>query len=155
MQMLATVTASSGSLVDIDATLFIQLGLFLLMFILLRSLLFKPVLGLIEARRQATEGRRAQALSLLEEASRLSEEVEEKLQKARKEAKSDRKQLLDEARSSERDIMSNARSSAHALMEESQKKAESEARHVVAELEAQTRSLAKSVAHKALGRPIQ
>lgn len=153
--MLATVTASSGSLVDIDQTLFIQLGVFLVMFLLLRTLLFKPVLGLIEARRRATDGRRVEAHALEEEAKQLSDEVERKLRKARKEAKAERKKLLDEARASERDIISNARSSAHALMEEAQKKAESEALQVAAELKGQTKTLAESVAHKALGRPVQ
>ena len=56
MSVVNTIHLSSGSLVDIDATLLIQLGVFIVMIGLLKKLLFGPVIRLVEARFDATEG---------------------------------------------------------------------------------------------------
>src|SRR5688500_3063399 len=65
------VMLSGGSPVDLDGSLFVQLGIFFIAFFILRSLVFRPVMELFDARTAAMEGSR-------EEAKRLETEAEGK-----------------------------------------------------------------------------
>ena len=57
--------ASERPLINVDATLFINIGLWILLFLILRSLLWRPMLKLIDAREnQASRARCAEAKRL-------------------------------------------------------------------------------------------
>ncbi|MBI4745698.1 MAG: hypothetical protein HY786_03945, partial [Deltaproteobacteria bacterium] len=73
----ATVLASARSIVDIDATVLVELGLFLLCFLALRSLVFKPLLRLVDERRAQTQGAREEARKFEAEAEAEPEAVVE------------------------------------------------------------------------------
>ncbi len=70
---------SGGSLVDIDGTLFIQLALFLCMFVFLYLALFRPMIRLIEARRDAIEGTRGRAQDMMREAETFTKEIQKQV----------------------------------------------------------------------------
>ena len=50
------VLLSSGPILDIDATLFVYLGVFLLLFLILRALVFRPMMALFDERERAIDG---------------------------------------------------------------------------------------------------
>ena len=152
MIMFSTITASSGSLVDIDATLLIQLGLFLFMLLVLTHLVFKPVIALIEARREATEGMMASAVALEKEAATLNASVSEKLQESRKEAVKEREKRLFDATLREREIMTKAREEAHEKITSMKQRAVSDLSDTRAKLISETAMYVSEVTAKILGR---
>ena len=81
--------AASESLpvVDIDNTIFIQGILFLLLFVILQSLLFKPWLEVRERRASKISGAIDEAKSLRERADAAGADYDARLSKARDEAK--------------------------------------------------------------------
>ena len=154
MSSVNTIYLSSGSIVDVDATLFIQLGVFLVMIVLLRKLLFGPVIRLVEARFEATDGALSAAKALEEEAGRLRAEFDESLREVRTRALAEREAMVDAARVKEREIIRKARDDAHAMLVEMREKAEKEAKSARAELAGQVDALAAAVGRKVLGREL-
>ena len=78
--------ASSAPLIDIDLTVFIQFGLFLVMLAVSNKLLFKPYLALRERRAEGIEGARAEADRMTAEADAKLAEYERQLATARTQA---------------------------------------------------------------------
>ena len=154
MANFSTVTASSGSLVDIDATLFIQLGIFLVMLFLLSRLLFRPVVQLIEARHEATEGTLNAAVALEKEAAEIDKTAETKLAELRRDAGQEKDRMLGEAADKERDIQTHTREKSHVMVAELKAKAKADIAKTRQQLEKETDALASAVAAKLLGRSI-
>ena len=69
---IVTIAAKEHPLIDIDGTVFLQLGVFAVLFFVSNKLLFQPYLRLREARRAGIEGAR-------EEADRMTAEADAKL----------------------------------------------------------------------------
>jgi F-type H+-transporting ATPase subunit b len=146
------VILASGSLVDLDKTFFIQLGVFLVMLVILRSLLFKPIIRLIDARHEATAGAVKTAEKLTEEAALLSAEVEKKLAGARTEAIKVRNETLERAKKQEREIGSAAREKAGRIIADMRARASSDMKNARQQLEEETRSMAILLSEKILDR---
>ena len=53
MHVLFTALLSEGSIIDLDGTIWVQLGLFAVAFLLFRPLIFRPMVALFEAREKA------------------------------------------------------------------------------------------------------
>jgi hypothetical protein len=83
LQMLA----SGGALIDIDSTLFIQLGLFALFAFVATRALFRPYLRMREEREAGIEGARALATRLGAEADARLQDYQDKLAAARARAR--------------------------------------------------------------------
>ncbi len=139
-------------MVDIDATLFIQLGVFLFMLLVLRTLLFKPVIRLIEARQEATEGAIEAARILEGEAETLNRESTARLDEVRSTAGAERERLVSGARAREREIMEAARAEAHGIVMTMRKETEKVAEETRRRLADDVEAIASMVATKALGR---
>ena len=60
-----------AGLVDLDATFLIQLGIFLVLMVAMKLLVFDPFLGLATARDEATRGAKARAVAARERAAEL------------------------------------------------------------------------------------
>ena len=146
--------SGGGSLVDLDATFFIQLGLFFFMFIFLYALLFRPAVRLIEARRQATDGTRAEAGEMREEAARLEADVEAQIRDIRAAAQGERDRIVEQARRREREQLDAARAEARRSVEQARERMEQEGMRARADLEAEVEKLAATVAERALGRSV-
>lgn len=146
--------AAGGSMVDLDATYFIQLGVFLVTFLLLYLVLFRPMIRLIEGRRAATEGTRNEAQSLGEEAAKLQADVARRLEEVRASTQAERIKMVDEVRQVERDRLAEARETAHAEIERAHEEMTRAGAAVRSELENEVGALATSVATQVLGRSI-
>ena len=62
---------SGGSIIDLDGTVFVQLGMFFVAFVVLYALVFKPMVAVLEAREAAIDGAK-------DEARHLEQEVKDK-----------------------------------------------------------------------------
>lgn len=149
-----TVILSSGSLVDIDATLFIQLGVFLFMLLVLRFLLFKPVIRLIEARREATVGTVESSASLQKEAALLTADFNAKIEEVRAAAAHEKNSIVSGAKQKEREILDAAKARTEQVTADIRAKAETEMKQARQSLESETRSMASLLVEKILDRKL-
>jgi F-type H+-transporting ATPase subunit b len=150
----AFIVASSGNLIDLDATILVQLCIFFVMMFILRSFLFKPVLRLIDARKEAIEGTEARAKEMQVEAVALRQQAEGQLFDIRTAAAGERARMVEQARAEERGIGDAARRDCHRITEEARAEMEKKAVGVRGDLEREARSLAALAASRALGRPL-
>lgn len=152
MAIQLSVILASGSLVDLDATFFIQLGIFLVMMVILRSLLFKPIVRLIDARHEATAGALQTAEKLTAEAAQLSAEVERKLARARTEANLVRNETLERAKKEEREIGNVAREKAGRVVADMRARISTDMKEAEQKLKEETRAMAVMLSEKILDR---
>lgn len=145
----------SGSLIDLDGTFFIQLGLFFFAFFMLRALVFKPMVALIEARDGATDGAIEEAKAMRKEAADAEATFQEELRKVRLKAGEERDKLRADGRKLEEELLTKVRSETEAQMAEASKKLDQEAAKVRAAMEAETAVLAREIAGKLLGRSVE
>lgn len=157
MQLSALLSAllSGGSIVDLDGTVFVQAAMFFVAFFILYALVFKPMIGLLEAREHAIDGAR-------DEAKRLEREVREKqatfdteLKKVRGTSGEERDRLRAEGQELERTLLEKVRVQTQDLMTEARTRFETEARVARSELTAQRGELAREIASQVLGREVQ
>jgi F-type H+-transporting ATPase subunit b len=146
--------SGGGSLVDLDGTFFIQLGLFLVTFVFLYAALFRPVIRLIEARREATDGTKARAEAMRLEAIDIADEVHRQVQDIRTSATGERERMVEQARRRERDLMLAAREESRRTIEHARTELEQAGARLRRELEAEVESLAASVGERILGRSV-
>lgn len=85
-----------AALIDLDATYLIQLGLFLVLFLLLRRFFFMPYADLLRRRDSATLGLRTRGKEQLRRALDLEAQAEERLARTRQEAVAQRRRLAEE-----------------------------------------------------------
>ena len=103
-------------LIDVDATVFVQLGIFLIFFIAMNFLIFKPMVRLFKRRYEMTEGKMIVAHEKREEADEMKASYETRFRALIVEASKERGVLRGEAKEAERDIISKARKDAGALL---------------------------------------
>ena len=139
---------------DLDATFLIQLGVFLFLFLLLRSLFFKPVIKLVEARHQATHVRRAEAEKLAHEAEELNAQIKQRLAESRATAQKERVELESQAQAESRAIVRQAREACLKLAADSRDQMTAQTEQVQATLQSEIESIGAIVVSKVLGRPI-
>ena len=75
---------SSGVNIDFDLTFFAQMIIFSVLILVLRPLLFEPVLRIFEEREKRTDGARAEARTMQEKAGELLTKYEAELERALK-----------------------------------------------------------------------
>jgi F-type H+-transporting ATPase subunit b len=151
---LAVLASGGGSMVDLDATIAIQLGVFLFMLLVLRKLLFQPVIRLIEARREATDGALEAARVLDEEAEALNRKIAAEIDGVRVSAGAERDQMVDEARAGEREMIYRARNEAHDMVTKMRAETETVAAETRRRLAGDVDAIAAMVAAKALDRKL-
>jgi len=86
----------AAGLVDLDATYFIQLGLFLLLYLLLSQVFFRPYVARLRRRAASTHGLRQQAQENDRKARELLQRVEDRMAEVRQAAVAERKALAEE-----------------------------------------------------------
>ena len=85
-----------AALVDLDATYFIQLGLFLALYVLLSLFFFGPYAKRLRRRDESTQGMRHRAKDALARAKDLDEAAERDLAAAKQAAVAERRRLAEE-----------------------------------------------------------
>ncbi len=150
----ATVLASARSIVDIDGTLLAELVLFLLCFLLLRSLVFKPLLRLVDERRAQTEGAREEAKRLESDADQRTKKVTRAVQQAKVEASEERERLRQQSKQREQDVLRGAKEEAARITDAARRKVAAQRPEAEREAAAKARELATDIAARLAGRAL-
>nr|HEX4318387.1 ATP synthase F0 subunit B [Kofleriaceae bacterium] len=153
--MLHTYSAiAAHPLIDIDSTVFIQFGLFLVLFWVANKWMFQPYLALRQRRKDGIEGARAEAERTSAQADAKLADYEGKLAAARAKGNDEGRKVRAEATAHEREVTETARTSAQKTIDEAQAKMRAETDAARAELMPQADALAKKIASRLLGREV-
>jgi F-type H+-transporting ATPase subunit b len=155
MNVLFTALLSEGSIIDLDGTIWIQLGLFAVAFFVFRPLIFRPMIALFEAREKAIEGSKLEALRLQDEASAESEEFDAEMRRLRLQAGEERDRLRAEGKRLERTVLDRVREETDKLLADADAKLKTEASKLRTDIDQSIPALAKQIASKMLSREVQ
>jgi F-type H+-transporting ATPase subunit b len=155
MNVLFTALLSEGSIIDLDGTIWIQLGLFAVAFFVFRPLIFRPMVALFEAREKAIEGSKLEALRLQDEASAESEEFDVEMRRLRLQAGEERDRLRAEGKRLERTVLDRVREETDKQLSEADAKLRTEAAKLRSEIDQSVPALARQIASKMLNREVQ
>lgn len=157
--MLATVLLARAEealppLIDVDGTLLVQFGLFLLMFIVLRFALFGPYLKMREQRRKGIEGAREEAHGMDAKARAIVADYDVKIGRAKQRGAEERMRVRSEAAVREREILGKARDESNRGLDDARKGIAKDADAARATLAAESAALAKQMVKRILGREV-
>jgi F-type H+-transporting ATPase subunit b len=144
--------SESLPVVDIDNTIFLQALLFLLLFVVLNFVLFKPWLEVKERRAKRIGGALADATELRERAATSGAEYDARLAKARDQAMTIRSDRRREAEEQEAEIVAVARREAATALEGRKQTIAGEVDKARAELGSRVDALANDITARVLGR---
>jgi F-type H+-transporting ATPase subunit b len=140
--------------VDFDLSFVAQIALFGLFIVILKPILFDPLLKLFEEREKLTDGARADARAMDERAGELVAKFESELEKVRTEAARDRERLRAETAKLEHQMMEAAKADAARILEEGRTKIAAEIEGLRKELQAGRPALARQIASTLMGREV-
>lgn len=140
--------------VDIDNTIFIQGGLFLVLIFVLKPLLFDPWLAARDRRAQRIGGAFEEAALLREQAGEKSAEYDARLRRAKDEAISLRSDRRKVAEAEEATLVATARREAADSLDATKAKIATDIEQARAELQGRVDSLAGDVTKQVLGRAV-
>lgn len=155
MHVLFTALLSEGSIIDLDGTIWVQLGLFAVAFLLFRPLIFRPMVALFEAREKAIEGSKLEALRLQDEAAAGTEEFDAEMRRLRLQAGEERDRLRAEGQRLERAVLDRVREETDKQLAEADAKLATEAARLRTDIDRSVPVLAKQIASKMLNREVQ
>ncbi len=154
MTQLLFAVASERPLISFDGTLVVNIVLWLVLFVLLRPLLWEPMIKLFAAREGGMGGSRDEAKRLEAEAQVKREEYETKLKAARSAAATERDRIRSESLKREAEIIGEARNKVAEAIDAQRATLKVEREKLSAELKTMIPALAKDIASKALGREV-
>lgn len=157
--MIALLAAAGEShdappLLDIDLTILVQVGLFLLLFVALRGLVFLPYLALRRERHESIEGARESAAQLQQRAKLRLEDLERQLRVARKEAAAERAEAREVTLRNAQRFLINARAQADEILLTSRMRISSSVPATELALRTRADELGQMIAAKVLGRSL-
>jgi F-type H+-transporting ATPase subunit b len=118
----------------------------------LRSVVFKPVLAVLEARETATDGAKDEARDLEAQAKEKLSNFEAEMTRVRVELAADRDKLRRDGATLERELLARARTDADAILDDAAKAIASESSKVRSDMQTKVPALANDIAEKLLGR---
>jgi F-type H+-transporting ATPase subunit b len=154
MSQMLLALASERPLISFDGTLVLNIALWLLLFVVLRPLLWEPMIKLLGAREGGVGGSREQASETAARASDLRAKYESALKTARSQAAADREALRAGAMREEAEILSSARASVTERVEAQRAQLATQRKQLRAELDGLVPQIAKDIASRALGREV-
>ena len=139
---------------DFDLTFVLQMVVFATLIVVLKPLLFEPVLRVFEERERRTEGARDAARSMQEQAGELLTRYETELAKVREVARQERDRMRTETAKVEAEVMAQARETVNRILEDGRARIEKERHHIEFALGRESERLARNVAEAVLGRSL-
>ncbi|RMG96568.1 MAG: hypothetical protein D6708_02260 [Candidatus Dadabacteria bacterium] len=141
-------------MINLNATLVIQLVNFLLLMVLLDRLLFRPMLRVLQERQARTEGRRQKAQTLEAEAEAIWSDYQAKIQAAKADADRIRTQLVQQAEAQRQKLLADAEAEAQSQLAKIRAQVQAEAAEARKTLESEARALAQELAERLLERRV-
>ena len=140
--------------VDLDKGVLIQMALFSVMIVVLKPLLFDPMLRVFSLREERTDGAKAEARKMQERAADILANYERELAKVRAEAAAERDVLRRETAELEASILGEARSAAELIVAEGRERISREVGALDTELRAREMELSNQITSRVLGREV-
>ena len=157
----STLTASGTLLaeesavnVDLDASLFVQLVLFVVLLLVLKPLLFDPMMKLFEEREKRIEGTRRKASKEDERSAKALAEYEKVLAAAREAGAAERDTLRAAGVKKETELLAAVRAQTAATLEQGRAAISQEAKTARDKLRVDATSLGRELASRVLGREV-
>ena len=138
--------------VDFDKGVFLQMAMFSIAIILLKPLLFDPMLRLFALREERTDGARAEARSMQERAADILSNYEAEVARVRAAATAERDELRKETVALETGILDDARRAAEAIGDDGQSRIAEQAAQLETELNRQAGQIASHIVTSILRR---
>jgi F-type H+-transporting ATPase subunit b len=148
-------SGGGGVVVDLDVTLVGQVVLFLVLLVVLKPLLFEPMLKLFEEREKRIEGAKLQARRMDEASAGALSKYEGEMQKARAAGNVERDKLRGQGAKEESEILGEVRKATSATLDEGRKRLASEVTEVKKALQAQSATLGRELASRVLGHEVE
>jgi F-type H+-transporting ATPase subunit b len=152
--LLAGSARGGGVNLDFDMTFLLQMVIFAVFVMVMKPLLFDPLMKLFEERERRTEGARVLARRMDERAGELLRRYESELDQVRRAATEERDKIRAEAQKLEAQILAEARADAAKIVDEGKKKLEAERQAIRGELRSRAAEIARDIASRVLGREI-
>ncbi|HEY4104043.1 MAG TPA: ATP synthase F0 subunit B [Polyangiaceae bacterium] len=147
----ATSAMAGGVPLDFDRTVLVQIIIFTLLMVVLKPLLFDPVLKVFSLREERTEGARATARELQEKAGELLQRYEKELERVHQVAAEERETLRAETTKLEAQILNEAREVTTRIVEEGRKKIETEVNAIRFDLGKEAERVAQLIVDRVSG----
>ena len=153
--LLAAGVAPQAINVDVDLTFVVQVVLFVALTLVLKPLLFDPMLKLFEERERRIDGAKLQARRIDEKSATALGKYEGEMAKARAEAGAERDRIRAEGLACEQQILGGARAATARVVDEGKRSAQAEAERVRRLLKIQAADMARDIASRVLGREVE
>lgn len=150
----ARLFASGDIVVDFDLSFLAQCLLFTFFVVLLKPLIFDPLMKVFEEREKRTDGAKKEAQEMDKQAAELRARYEVERDKVAREAAREREELRAETARLEAQIMAEARAESARILEAGKAKIALEVDALRQELDRQTPALAAEIASRVLGREV-
>jgi F-type H+-transporting ATPase subunit b len=142
-------------MIDINSSLFIQVGLFIFLMLVLNQIFFKPFLRFLEERQEKIQGDERKAVKLQEEAERYRLQFEEGLQKGQVQALDEKGRIQEAGTQESKRVIDTAQQEVAGEIPKIKAQIAQESKQALAELERQQGAMAKEIVEKILGRSLQ
>lgn len=146
------VAMSGGVTLDFDNTVLLQALLFTALLLILKPLLFEPMLKIFALREERTEGAKATARELQERAGELLRKYEHEIAKVSQAAAEERDKLRSETAKLEAEILKEARDATVKIIEQGRARIESEMDAIRFDLGRESERTAQLIVARLLGR---
>jgi F-type H+-transporting ATPase subunit b len=141
-------------LIDLDGTVFIQLGLFLVVLLVLRQFLWKPYLKVLGERTTRVEGYKQEATRLDAEATARLAKAEAALAEARRQGASERVEARAAAHKREQELLAAANAEAQKALAEARARVTATLAAERGKLQQTAAEIGREAARKILGREV-
>jgi F-type H+-transporting ATPase subunit b len=153
--VLAVGLAPQAINVDVDLTFVVDLVLFVALTLVLKPVLFDPMLTLFEEREKRIEGTKLLARKIDERSATALATYEGAMARARAGANAERDAIRAQGLAHEQQILGAVRAATSKVVDEGKRAAHDEADRVRAALKAQGAEVAQALASRVLGREVQ
>lgn len=139
-------------MIEINLTLAYQIIGFFVLYFVLNTLLYKPVLKVLEERNKNIEGTKKEALDMEAEIQKRLLDYENRLNEAKAKAQEERLRIRQEGIDKEKEMMGSARENSQAGLLEAKTKLEQEAKSVRLRLKEESKTISRDIVEKILNR---
>ena len=146
--------AGGGVPLDFDRTVLLQIVVFAVLIVVLKPLLFDPMLKVFALREERTDGARATARELQEKAGELLRRYEKELERVQKVATEERELLRTETSKLEAEILREARDATTRIVEEGRRKISTEVNSIRVAVGVESEKVAQMIVDRVIGQGV-
>ncbi len=140
--------------IDVDVTLIGQVVLLVLLLVILKPLLFEPMLKLFAEREKRIDGAKKAARATDNKSAQAEDEFNQKMAEAQAAGNREREKLRAEGVKAENDVLAKVRGETAQFLENGRKQARADIATARASLTTRTDDLGRELASRALGREL-